>query len=135
MSQTKQDVEVESAPRLDHLPEPEWDTSTAYDFCLTCGWPVERLASGDWAHERRNPCPWTDRRDAVVTDADRDQQMREASDLMDREHPVRLTWEALGTRRYCTSCGVPAPCAARREVFDAIQRLPLRKPEAPDDHR
>ncbi|MCW2950819.1 MAG: hypothetical protein JWN41_1832 [Thermoleophilia bacterium] len=58
-------MQAPEAPTEDHQPEPEWDTSTAHDFCLICGWPVERPAGGDWAHEKRNPCPWTDRRVAT----------------------------------------------------------------------
>lgn len=57
---------MSAAPTEDHQPTPEWDTSTAYDFCAVCGWPVQRLASGLWSHEKRNPMAWVDRRTELV---------------------------------------------------------------------
>lgn len=45
----------------DHIATPDWETSTAFDLCKTCGWPVE-LGSEGWVHEDKNPAQWTDRR-------------------------------------------------------------------------
>jgi hypothetical protein len=59
------DPSPEIAALSDHQPAPEWDTSTAYDFCAVCGWPV-RKATDAWHHEKRNLTPWVDRRSVTL---------------------------------------------------------------------